>query len=147
MDTTTVRVGTWDNRKKQFIACEMDLVALEAWRNTPGHIHFAEHMRAIHDTTGLDYDRPVRTTVESTKIGQPLAQGVVADKRLIAGRVEYLLKPHTKASRKQWEDGLRRKRIAEIERMLQPGDDYRQRDDAQQLRDEQARLRSELDPV
>jgi hypothetical protein len=145
MATETIRVQKWNSRKKEFVPCLEDVAALEAWRNTPGRIHVAEPMRATHDTSGLDYDRPVQTVVKTFKIGTPLEQGVVADKRIIAGRAEYLLKPHTRASQKQWDDTVRRKRIAEIKRLLEPSyDDYRERKDAPQLREELARLSAEL---
>lgn len=113
-----VEIMKWKARTKTFVRVRVDPEELEAWRASPGRILWTEDARWSHDTSGLDYDRPVRSTVHTKAIGAAVEQGVVADKRIVGGKAEYLLRPHTKATRRKWEADQLARRAAEMEKAL-----------------------------
>ena len=106
----------WNPRKKTFDRVTASLEEIEAWRNTPRRIRVVEDTRYQHDTSGLDYDRPVKTRINSKAIGTLIAEGVVTDKRVIDGKTEYLVRPHTKATRLEFETREKRRELAELEK-------------------------------
>lgn len=93
------KVRAWDNRKKVWKPFEhIPTTEMDAWVK-PGMVLVREAVRFCDGSEGpMGHDT---RKIRSIKVGGEIRQGIVKDKRMFDGKVEYLVKPHSKARQKE----------------------------------------------
>lgn len=144
--TDPVQVQRLNKRKNQWERHTIDRGELASWRATPGMIHLTRDYRSEARGELDDFDEFTGGVhIHTLPVGALLPEGKVAEKRLVNGKAEYLVKPHTRGTRKQYEDQERRKEIKDLELDLRADvDQLMPAERVREIRDRITQLKREL---